>query len=79
MAKPRDTLYTATRRLNVVQVLQGSEPVVMAMFLTAIQEQMSEVAAKMRRDGARPNPNELPELVLTFESKGGSHHVPQDQ
>lgn len=79
MAKPRDHVYTATRELDIATLMASPHQIMLATILTAIQESMSEVAASMIRDGARPNPGVLPTLTLIFESHGGEHHGLQDR
>jgi hypothetical protein len=75
MARPRDDVFTATRTLDIVQFLTGDATIITTMLITALDEMMAEVRGKMERVGAAPNKASQPNLILSFEAKGGKHHV----
>lgn len=79
MAKPRDTAYIATKKIDLAALMKSDDMMMAATMLAAIDWLMTEVTAKMEADHASPNPDLMPELTITFESRGGPHHGRKDR
>lgn len=79
MAAPRDAVYVANRQVNLTAIMAGNDQIALEEFSTALVEMMNEVKTQMEKAGHGPNQMDLPVLTMTFQAKGGPHHVRQDQ